>query len=303
VTACLYAPHVRSAAFVYEDLNDLNTTYRAWQGWRIELHDAAVRPARALTRLVDRSVGFSPVRQHAASLALHLAAGALVYALGLTVIAPRGAVLAAALFLLAPWQVEAVAYAAARADVLMTLAVLWGALAIERGRFGWAWLAAVAAVAAKESGVAAWLLLPAWAWWIDEPWPLGWLLVWCLTALGGVLVGLAAHVGTLTAPPVLTGLRDLAGLLLTPPWRLSIDPETTSWGPLVLLSSLVGIGLARAPRWTALVVGGVLLAWLPRLLVPLSEAPHFHHLMLPTVFLSLGVAKWVTFSEDGGVDF
>ena len=295
VTASLYAPHVRGAAFVYEDLNDINTTYRPWQGLAVEAHDLVVKPARALTSAVDRLVGFDPQRQHLVSLGLHLFAGVLVYLVALAVLPEPSALIAAAVFLLAPWQVEAVAYAAARSDVLVTLAVLLGVLAIETDRFWLAGLCAVAAVLAKESGIVAWLLLPAWAMWRGQTWPLGWILGWALVAWAGATVALTtrdlgAH---LTWPPVVDGLQALGGLLLTPPWGFSVDPARAALWPILAVGGVAVVAWWRSPHWTALVVGGVLLAWAPRLLVATAETPKYHHLYLPLAILSLGVGRLV----------
>jgi hypothetical protein len=294
MTTAVYLLHVRTAGFVYEDLNDLNTTYRPWQGLLTELHDAAVRPSRALTRAVERTVGFDAVRQHAASLVLHLVAGMLVYALAVGLLAPWGATFAAAVFLLAPWQVEAVAYASARADILVTLAVLGGLVSVRAERLPLAWLCAGAAVLAKEAGIVAWILLPAWALWLGAEWPLAWIAGWTLTAAGGALVALTTRDGALAWPHPWLRLRELAALLLTPPWRLSIDPDLTATWPVWSCLLVTVLGQRVAPRWTLLVVGGVLLAWLPRLVLPLREGPHFHHLYLPAVALSLGAAALVT---------
>ena len=293
-TVALYAPHVLSAGFVYEDLNDINTTYRPWQGVAVELHDAVVRPARALTRAVDRSIGLHPMRQHAASLGWHLIAGLLFWRVVQGLLGPWQAVFAVGLFWLAPWQTEAVAYAAARADVLMTVAVLAGLWAVRTDQIALAWGAAVAAILAKETGVVAWLLLPAFAWWLGRAWSMRWKMAWTLTMIGGFLAALATREpDTAQLLPVVAvhGLTQLAGLLLTPPWALTIDPAPASiWA----LAGCVVIALAiwRASSGLALaVVGGLVLAWLPRILVPLQEPPHFHHLYLPATLLSLGLAR------------
>lgn len=299
VTATVYLPHVRGAAFVYEDLNDINTTYRPWQGWLIEAHDAAVRPARSLARAVDRIVGFDPVRQHAASLALHLLAGTLVFAVGLTVLSPLGAWIAATGWLWAPWNLETVAYAAARPDLLLTLAALVGVLAVERGRLWWAALAAVAAVLAKESGIVVWLLLPAWALWRALCWPRAWRWGWALAGVAGLVVAAGTRAGAFGWPPILTGLLALSNLILTPPMYVTVDPDLTAAWPLPVLAALVWASVWASRRWAALVWGGVLIAWLPRLLVPLAEGPHYHHLTLPLVALSLGAAKLATLSLEG----
>jgi hypothetical protein len=292
VTAAIYTPHVVTASFVYEDNNDINTTYRPWQSVVTELHDAAVRPARALTRTVQRLVGFDAVRQHLGSLVLHLAAGVLVYLVALSVLAPWPSVLAAGLFLLAPWQTAAVAYAAARSDILMTLAVLVGLWAVTRGRLALATLAAVAAVAAKEYGIVAWLLLPAWAIWRRSPWPISAVFGWALAGCGGVALAFGARDpgAPIFLPSLWTNLRAFVGLFAWP----TVDPMPA--GALAVWTVLAAVGVAawRLPRWTTLVVGGVALAWLPRLLVPLAEGPHTQHLYLPMVALSLGAARLLT---------
>lgn len=288
----LYVPHVQSAGFVYEDRNNIQNTYAPWAGVPDEVASIVLKPARALTSAVQRVIGFDEVRQHRASLVLHLLTGLVLWRVALALLSPWAAVVAAGMFWLAPWQVEAVAYAAARADVLLTLAVLLGAWAVLAGRLWLAFAAAVAAVLAKESGVAAWMLLPAFAWWLGDRWPWRWARTWTATGLVGALVALRTldtHAATWRTVP--RGLRDLTALLLTPPWALSIDPPTASLWPLTLVTLAVAWGLVAAPRWTVLVAGGVLLAWLPRLVVPLAEGPHVHHLYLSLAVLSLGAGK------------
>lgn len=299
VTTAVYVPHVHHAAFVYEDLNDVNTTYRPWEGWREEAHAVAVRPARSLARAVDRIVGFDPVRQHAVSLALALVAGVLVYVVGLTVLSPLGAWIAATGWLWAPWNLETVAYVSARPDLLLTLAVLLGVLAVERGRLWLAALAAVAAVAAKESGIVVWLLLPAWALWRSLCWPRMWRWGWALAGVVGLVVAAGTRSAAFGWPPVWTGLLALSNLLLTPPMGFTVDPDLTAFWPLPVLAVCIWVSVEASSRWAALVWGGVLLAWLPRLLVPLAEGPHYHHLALLLVALSLGAAKLATIPMEG----
>ena len=115
----------------------------------------------SLTYALSWSMGSgSPVSFHAFNVALHGANTALVTILLTTLgAAPLLALLGGAVFAVHPVHVEAVANSVGRADALMALFVLLGALAyLRRFRFEWARvglvsLAYVMALASKENGV------------------------------------------------------------------------------------------------------------------------------------------------------
>ena len=119
------------------------------------------RPVTSLTYALSWSMGSgSPVSFHAFNVALHGANTALVTILLTTLgAAPLLALLGGAVFAVHPVHVEAVANSVGRADALMALFVLLGALAyLRRFRFEWARvglvsLAYVMALASKENGV------------------------------------------------------------------------------------------------------------------------------------------------------
>ncbi len=298
-TLAVYAPHVREAGFVYEDGTDVDTQYRAWQGWATELHDAAVRPARAVARAVQRVVGFDPVAQHATSLALHLVCGLLVWAVASAWGSPWGATLAAGVFWLHPASVDAVAYASARPDVLMTLAVLLGLLAVQADRVGLAWLCAAVAVLCKESGVVAFGLLPLTAWVFGSRWSPRASMAWALSCA----VPLVAAVLTLDARmdglPALSRAWATLGWLLTRivwPVGLTIDPAVT-WAPALVLLALAALSVAiwaQGRSWLAFGWTWALVALAPRFVLPLHEGPHVAHLYLPMVGVSLAAGALVT---------
>lgn len=300
-TVAVYAPHVRAAAFVYEDNNDIDTTYRAWQGWRMELHDAAVMPARVLTRVTLRTVGFSAPRQHATNLALHLLAGLLLFAVAAPAVGAWPAVAAAGLWWLLPIQTEAVAYVSARGDLLLAVTLLLGLLAVEADAVGWALVAACAAVGAKETGIAAFALLPLWAWFRGRDWHPVWRAGWLVAVLLPLGVALGARdLDAMRLTLTLEPLRQAAALLV--PHALTVDPGPSAAWPLVaVLGALVGLAWP-APRWAWLLAGWTLAVLLPRCLVPLREGLHEHHLytiMIPVVVGLAAAISAVRTSQDG----
>lgn len=289
-TVAVYAPHVREAGLVYEDANDLDTQYLPWQGWRAELHSAAVKPARVLSSAVTRLVGFDAPRQHAASLALHLLCAVLLWQVALTWLGPIGAFVTAGVWLLHPVQVDAVAYLSARPDVLVALCVLLGLLAVQADLVGLAWLCAAAAVLCKESGVVAFLLLPLAAWWTGMQWPPRTLMAWGLSVTLPVGIGLLTLDARMAALSALQQAWATLGWLLSRliwPVALTIDPAPTLvWMEIVPFAVAVAL-LRRRPSWLGFGVAWALVALLPRFVLPLHEGPHVAHLYIPMIGMSL----------------
>ncbi len=224
------------------------------------------RPVTSLTYALSWSMGSgSPVPFHAFNVALHGANTALVTILLTTLgAAPLLALLGGAIFAVHPVHVEAVANSVGRADALMALFVLLGALAYLR-RFGSEWarvgfvsLAYVMALASKENGV----VLPALLLVLSLLFPgragrTGRAQVPVFAALAGVLVLYLAVryqvLGTLFH-------RDASSyIIILPPWlristavanftefaRLFLFPADliVNYGPEVILPT--GIGALR----------------------------------------------------------
>lgn len=159
LTAALFAP-MREAPFVYEDFNWLASSRTMPATYPI--------PGRALTAASHAAVWYvagdlNAAAGHAANLALHLANGLLVFAIGGALATPIVGAVAAGVFLLHPLSASTVMYVSARADLLMTtwtLLAVWICLQ----RVTW-WrvvalaLALVLAGMSKEIGVVAMLLV------------------------------------------------------------------------------------------------------------------------------------------------
>ena len=311
LTAALYAP-VFGYGFIYEDRNDVARSLAA-PNWSQALTDAMERPARSLTGLsfaVNQTLfgAMNPLGFHLGSLVLHLVNGLLVYALALPVMGAWAAVFALGVFLLHPMQVEAVAYVSARADLVSTTGVLLALLAASRGWRVAAVLACALAVAGKESAVVAWALVPLWAAWTRAPFP---LKRWC--AVGGVLGGIAyaAILRDITEfsiqPSMALAGEQLAVIfrllaLVAVPWGFTIDHDWASiawFSPGALVGALgltfwaVTEGWAHR-HWLALAWLWTLIALSPRLVVPLYEGLHEHH-VYPVLFgWCLCAGHWLT---------
>jgi hypothetical protein len=151
VAVALYCVTV-SYGFVFDDLSLIGA-----DGPRA-LGNGTVpyRPLRYLSYGLDHRLGAGAAwAYHATNVTLHAAGSALVVAVALRLGARRAAATCAGVFFAVhPLGVEAVAYIAGRRDLLSTVCML-AALAAwtsPAGRSAWAVLAAIGAVAAKESG-------------------------------------------------------------------------------------------------------------------------------------------------------
>ena len=154
LTAALYARHVATAGWVYEDSNAVMANGAVTGAQPIQI-DRARWLSSLSHRLVWTAAGNHPAAHHAVNLALHLGNGVLVSAVAGVFLPPVAAWGAATLFLVHPVQTEAVAYVASRSELLATtFALLAGLIALHADR-GWHYVAVVGAVAlavcAKES--------------------------------------------------------------------------------------------------------------------------------------------------------
>jgi len=308
ITAWVYAPSL-DGAFVYEDLNDPARFIQphSWeQTWQFP-----IRSFTGLTYGLSYALGGGdPWAYRAVSLAWHLLNGCLLW---LLIRHARWAWVGLGLFLLHPIQSQAVAYISARADLVMTTCVLLGVWCGGRGWLRSAWLCAVLAVLAKESGVVAFALIPMAAWGQGQRWTWRAHLMWWAP---GLLVGawlldwlLVGHGLPLSAPYTVAQLAavwQFIGLTVAPFW-LTVDNDP-SWfaarAPWALGAwCLLGAVWVLRPAWrVGWMAAWVLVALAPRLVVVLTEGMHEHHWYLPLTGVLLmaawGTDGWTAVSED-----
>jgi len=286
LTAVLYAPSL-GYGWVYEDQNDLETTFSttrpAGNRW---ITAATVRASFAVS-------GADPWAYHAGNVLVHLVNGGVLWAM---LPATWPAVFALGLFWLHPLQVESVAYISNRADLVMTTFLLLALLAAQRRQW-WAVVPmALGAMLAKESGVMVLPLIALWAVWRGVSWP-----TW---TRWGVAVGLACGVALVSRWGWTIDLgwtaRELTKLLwfgtrAVGPMGLSVDQDWAWISPAIAVGGLV-IGVCLL-IWSVthphsafdFVVLFVVLSVLPRLVVPLYEGLHAHHLYASMVGASVGI--------------
>jgi len=190
LTVAAYGP-TRAASFVYEDAvylggTDGRTLHNATQ-WLLY---QPWKPSRKLTEWTWTLTGPDPVRAHGLSLLIHLANGLLLFWVVRRFAGVGWSLCATGLLWLHPLAVEAVAYAAGRGDLLVTLGCLLALAGVLRVRRPWmAWPVMLAGLfvawTGKESGVVV-LPLGAAALWLR--WGrAGRLLLACGAACGAVL--------------------------------------------------------------------------------------------------------------------
>lgn len=297
-TAALYAPTL-GYGFVYEDAANDAQIFRPF-----EVRDVLVKPARSLTALsyeMNASLfgPMNPVGYHLGNVALHLVNGALVYALALVILAPWPSVMAAAVFLLHPLQVESVAYVSSRSELVSTACVLLALLAASQGWALAALLAVALAVAGKESAIVAGLLVPLWAAWTRSRTPIWAVGLWSIALVVGAAYFIAQY--PLTFDPVYAGsqLASLGWLLsrVVIPVGLSIDPDLRWSAEVARFALCMGVALGVTALWSRSIwtfaAVWCVIAILPRLVVPLHEGLHFHHLYLPLVGVALACGSLV----------
>lgn len=307
LTALLFAP-VRHYPFVYEDGRDLDALLRPSQ----LVEQAAIYPLRSLSKLsvaVDSALfGVNARAFHLSSLAWHLMNVALALWLFYLVLPPWGAVLAAGLFAWHPVQVETVAYVSARPDLVAGCGLLLALCAASLGSLPGAIVGVVLASLAKETAVVAWGLVWLWAAWTRVPLS---LTRWSAMGGGGaLLLALVAfeRIGglTMTASPTLMGeqfavIGRLVSLIAVP-WGLTIDHDWSwplVWWPVGFIGGVWMTAWAATSGWSRR--SPLAFAWLwtvvalsPRLVVPLYEGLHEHHLYNPMIGWCLSAGHWVT---------
>lgn len=296
LTAVIYAPTV-NYPYVYEDKNDPSAFSRPWPVASPDvIGDALRHPTRMLRDVSFALGGTAPRQAHAGNVALHLANGLLVYALAATLMSTGGAVFAAAVFWLHPVQVESVAYISSRADLVAALFLLLALVTYER-----VWLSllcAVFAVLAKETFVMALLIplvsagltrrrVPAWA---------ALVIAAAVVAFGMAMFGVRVH--AMAALQLLAQVTHLLTLWVVP-YPLTVDHAWPIWSGVVLSSVVVAWGSLAwlawrwgCPRWSWALLA-VVVWFLPRAFVPMSEGLHEHHLYAPAIALSLWVGSLV----------
>jgi hypothetical protein len=303
LTLALYWPTL-VYGYVYEDWNDLTSFSRPWPTQTdTPVMDALRMPTRKVSAVSWAISGTDPQGAHAGNVVLHLANGLLVYAVGLPWVGASGAVMAAGVFWLHPVQVESVAYISSRPDLVAGLFTLLAAWAWKSP--WWSLLAAVLAVFAKETFVMV-LLIPFVAAWREGRHRVVWAVL-----LASVPMGLFGVWAFGRWPDVLVSLQTLgqvSRLLLLWVWPVNqtIDHDwallTQPVLALVVFGWMALSALAwlhwdirrlcdRSWRWPVWVMalGAVLVFFLPRFVVPLSEGLHEHHLYAPSLVLSLWV--------------
>lgn len=296
IVALLYAPTL-SSGWVYEDWNDPQR-FMALPTWGAFLD----RWNRSLTTgSLLLSGAFSPMEPwgyHLVSVALHAVNTGVLFWLGYAMWNETWpAFVCALLFAVHPIQTEAVAYISARPDLLMTTFVLLALLAAEYEHWLWMLVACVCAVLAKESGIVAGPLALWWAVGREKSIP-RWL--YALSALG-LGVGTAAIVArydlsgfdlTYTAQETAKLWYLLSKVAI--PVGLSIDHDY-GWFPqgfpMLALMGTIALAcwsLVSARMW-AFGAAFVLIAIAPRLLTPLLEGLHEHHLYICTIGIFLAL--------------
>ena len=295
MTALAYGPHVATAGFVWED--------RAWLSGNITTQ-------RPLTTLTWQWVN-SPQASHALNLVLHLTASALVglllWQLGTARLIATGA---AALFSVHPVNVEAVAYAASRAELMAAICVLSACFLVLRG---W-WLLAAVCVAcgltSKETAAVALLLIPLVRWASGQAWKApavmcgvtlaagvqwagGWFAIVNIGEASGMqaewLAWLAIQ-STATLRLIYATLNPFA--TLTPDYDYDIIALPLQG---VAIAVLVGLGLTtwtlRHQRLVACGLAWLLLATLPRLIVQTPRSYlNEHQFFIPAIGLFIAGA-------------
>lgn len=289
---CVLYASTLSYGFVYEDLNDTGV-FLAPPTWGALVNDL---PHRLVTRWTFALSGLiSPVEPwgyHLISILFHALNTVLLFALARMVW--EGAWLpfvCALLFAVHPLQVESVAYISARADLVMTACVLCALIASERERWGWMLVWSVMAISAKESGIVAAPLALLWACVRWKPVP-----IWLMSVVGGgAFLGagvLAWHYGLSGLSLSYTALENakLWHLLsrVVVPVGLSIDHDYAWWTQgyqwiALAVTGLVGFYALLSTRPWSFGVLFVLVALAPRLLFPLVEGLHEHHMYLPMI--------------------
>lgn len=293
--------------FVYDDVRTLpRVANQSRAGW-----------AYALTEWTfDLQAGMTPGAYHWANAGLHLINGMLLLWL-CRALAPTVALVAVAIFLLHPIQVDTVAYVTARADLLVALGFLLACAGLEQRH----WLreavlvagGSVVMLAAKPSGAFAliplagvmWYGRPASPLWASPRWA-GWLAFAVVGFVGALLASWQngvrfAETGWSPQSWAALQLLGIWAWLVTVavPVGLTHDPGTLGLGPTwvvevavgLLVAALVGLRTTRLRVLAAWVLAAV--GW--RLVIPHTEVfggPGDGYLLMT------GVSVWVAVAID-----
>lgn len=310
LVAATYLPSL-GGGWVWDDVYQLRDNPAITQPWLLASRDVwgptgfadprntpVYRPLAMLSHAPGQLLWRGPAVERLLSLALHLAAVALVASLALARgLGRRAAWFGAACFGLHPAATEAVAWVSARADLLGLVLVAGAMTALARGRPWLAGLLAGLAPFCKEPFVLAPLCLAIWMLGLRRRDPPALLLA----GLGVAAYFAARHffgiaapgAGPATQPSVALGaLGAVAGrgavLLANPLAPDALPPVVPSplVGGLALLAALLGLAGARGRPWLA-----ALLAPLP-LLLPAAPASLGNGFVSDRYFLPalLGVA-------------
>lgn len=256
------------------------------------------RPLTIATYLVDRAVaGERPFTFHLSVVLAHAITALLLWLLASQLLAGRagasaGALCAGLLFAVHPVHSESVAWAAGRSDVLATAGVL--AALVAHGAAPWSWggsalggAAALAALGAKEAGVALYPLLLLRDWLVRPVRrPLAdWARGYAGVAVAAVVYLLLRHhaLGELvgTAPSIAPTHRApleiaaavgfyVAKLVWPFPLNAYVDHVPVTAAPLLAAALLLAAGAAAVWHWRARADGLPLfaLSWIALTLVP-----------------------------------
>lgn len=296
MTLAVYTPAL-SFGSVYEE------------GLLLTPREAVQTPNRLVDRL-RRALVLDVRHAHAVNIALHLVNGLLLWALAQAIVPPATAILAMGLFLLNPLQVEAVAYLSALPELVAACWVLLAVLAVERRWIALAWVCAACAVTGKEVGLVSFALVPLWAWWRGQVWPVPTRLIWAGTCwlitlgfMGGAgMRGWLGGIGPLFTVSHLTQATRLLALSVESLWHpqaLTIDHDW-SWITRPIAWSVAagwGLALITAAR-RAWPIWGFALLWAlvalaPRILIGFPDDLHERHIYTATLMGSLALASLI----------
>lgn len=292
---------------VYEDSND-PARYTERPPFIMQV----ANPSRVLSEVaIDAGRWLTPGSfrgQHLINLALLALNSWLLWRLASLLLPPLGAVVAVAVFALHPMQTEAVAYVAARSELVAGSGVLLALWATSVGSLTGAVVGCVVASLSKESAVMAWAVVPLWALLTPTTFP---VRRFVLIALGAIAICLwrlsdvlgMAGVSLDQMGRTATSVMGLVSLLVAPLWQ-SIDHDWRGvpiWLQSVAVGALVSLTVAAlwSPRrWASLAWLVAVLWFLPRFVVHATEGLHEHHVSSAVlVGWSLCVGGWASSSQ------
>lgn len=324
LTVVAYASTWR-AGFVYEDIRTVIGNGIAQQTEPWHLHE--LRSLSSLSFRLNHAIdGNNPRGYHALNVALHLVNGVLVYGIAAAISEPLGAVLAAAIFLLSPLQIESVAYVTGRTELLaalMVLLALW--LSVQPPKL-WHLLGIPACLLlgllTKETAAVGFLLVPL-SYALQYPGILTQLreegdlpsVLAILALVGGAAAWLLwplRHLGFGTTGSE-RGLVPYIAIQAAAFWRY-VPMVFVSYGQTidhdydliphalayVALFALVGLAVYTVRQWRrgaaaeAFALSMVLIAVLPRLVFRIPEYLNEHQMYLPMVGMSLFLGDWLS---------